>query len=141
MKKYNIFDCSEIIVPEISDERGNLAVIQGDVIPFEIKRVFFIYDVPQGKSRGGHAHKEQTTILFALNGSLEVVLDDGIQKRTVVLDNPAKGLILQPGVWSILQNFQTGTVCLAVNSGLYDESDYIRSYDLFLETVVLAQEC
>ncbi len=128
-------------VPEIQDERGNLAVIQGDIISFDIKRVFFIYEVPRGKSRGGHAHKEQTTILFALNGSLEVVLDDGIQKRTVVLDNPAKGLILQPGIWSILQNFQTGTVCLAVNSGLYDESDYIRSYDQFLEMVALTQEC
>lgn len=141
MKKYSIFDCSEIIVPEISDERGNLAVIQGDVIPFEIKRVFFIYDVPQGKSRGGHAHREQTTILFALNGSFEVLLDDGIQQRRVVLDDPTKGLILQPGVWSILENFEIGTVCLTVNSGEYDESDYIRSYEVFLQLLALTQEC
>ncbi|MCS4238155.1 hypothetical protein M2306_001740 [Myroides gitamensis] len=141
MKKYTIFDCSEIIVPEISDERGNLAVIQGEVIPFEIKRVFFIYDVPQDKSRGGHAHKEQTTVLFALNGSFEVILDDGIQKRKVVLNDPTKGLMLQPGVWSVLENFYPGTICLTVNSGVYDESDYIRSYDVFLESVALTQEC
>lgn len=141
MKKYSIFDCSEIVVPAIRDERGNLAVIQEEVIPFEIKRIFFIYDVPQDKQRGGHAHKEQTTILFALNGRFEVVLDDGIQKRTVVLQDPTKGLILQPGVWSVLQNFETGTVCLSINSGVYDESDYIRDYELFLEQVALIQEC
>jgi len=140
MKKYSIFDCSEIVVPEICDERGNLAVIQGEVIPFEIKRVFFIYGVPQDRQRGGHAHKEQTTILFALNGSFEVVLDDGIQKRTVILQEPTKGLILQPGVWSVLQKFQAGTVCLSVNSGIFEESDYIRDYDLFLEQVALIQE-
>ncbi|MGS4347141.1 sugar 3,4-ketoisomerase [Myroides odoratus] len=141
MKKYSIFDCSEIIVPEIRDERGNLAVIQGDLIPFEIKRVFFIYEVPQDKQRGGHAHREQTTILFALNGRFEVVLDDGLQKRTVVLNDPTKGLVLQPGIWSVLQNFQAGTVCLSINSGVYEESDYIRDYDLFLEQVALIQEC
>ncbi|WP_410880515.1 sugar 3,4-ketoisomerase [Myroides sp. DW712] len=141
MKKYSIFDCNEIVVPAIRDERGNLAVIQGDLIPFEIKRVFFIYEVPQDKQRGGHAHKQQTTILFALNGSFEVVLDDGLQKRTVVLNNPTKGLVLQPGVWSVLQNFQVGTVCLSINSGVYEESDYIRDYDLFLEQVALIQEC
>ena len=141
MKKYSIFDCSEIIVPEIRDERGNLAVIQGDLIPFEIKRVFFIYEVPQDKQRGGHAHREQTTILFALNGCFEVVLDDGLQKRTVVLNDPTKGLVLQPGIWSVLQNFQAGTVCLSINSGVYEESDYIRDYDLFLEQVALIQEC
>lgn len=141
MNKYSIFDCSEIVVPAICDERGNLAVIQEEVIPFEIKRVFFIYEVPQDKQRGGHAHKEQTTILFALNGSFEVVLDDGMQKRTVVLQDPTKGLLLQPGVWSVLQNFQTGTVCLSINSDIYQESDYIRDYDLFLEQVALIQEC
>ncbi len=140
MKKYSIFDCSEIVVPQIMDERGNLAVIQEETIPFEMKRLFFIYGVPQDKNRGGHAHKQQTTILFAINGSFEVTLDDGIQKRKVRLEDPTKGLILQPGIWSVLDNFEQGTVCLAVNSGVYDERDYIRSYDLFLASRALTQE-
>lgn len=140
MKKYSIFDCSEIVVPQIIDERGNLAVIQEETIPFEMKRLFFIYGVPQGKNRGGHAHQQQTTILFAISGRFDVILDDGIEKRTVRLEDPTKGLVLQPGIWSVLENFVQGTVCLAVNSGLYDESDYIRSYDLFLASRVLTQE-
>lgn len=140
MRKYSIFDCSEVIVPQIIDERGNLAVIQEETIPFEMKRLFFIYGVPQDKNRGGHAHQKQTTILFAINGSFDVILDDGFQKRKVHLNEPTKGLVLQPGIWSVLENFEKGTVCLAVNSGLYDESDYIRSYDLFLASRVLTQE-
>ena len=140
MKRYSIFDCSEINVPERNDDRGNLAVIQGDTIPFEIKRLFFIYEIPDGKNRGGHAHREQRTILFAVHGSFDVVLDDGRGKRTVHLNQPAIGLLLQPGVWSRLENFTTGTVCLAVNSDEYNESDYIRSYDEFLELTSLFQE-
>lgn len=140
MKKYSIFDCREISVPQIIDERGNLAVIQEEIIPFEIKRLFFIYGVPQDQNRGGHAHKEQTTVLFALHGSFDVLLDDGVHKRKVRLNEPTRGLILQPGIWSVLDNFETGTVCLAVNSDLYDESDYIRSYELFLAMIALTQQ-
>ncbi|MBB1149516.1 FdtA/QdtA family cupin domain-containing protein [Myroides sp. NP-2] len=140
MKKYSIFDCREIVVPQLMDERGTLAVIEENILPFEIKRLFFIYGVPRDKHRGGHAHKEQTTVLFAINGSFEVMLDDGNQKRKVYLEDPTKGLILQPGIWSVLDNFEAGTVCLAVNSGAYDESDYIRSYDLFLASRALLQE-
>ncbi|MBB1139047.1 FdtA/QdtA family cupin domain-containing protein [Myroides sp. WP-1] len=140
MKKYTIFDCSEINIPEIIDERGNLAVIQEDTVPFAIKRLFFIYDVPHGKNRGGHAHKEQSTVLFALHGSLDVILDDGIHSRKVHLHEPTTGLLLQPGIWSKLENFDAGTVCLAVNSDVYDEGDYIRSYELFLALVASTQE-
>ncbi|WP_413513867.1 sugar 3,4-ketoisomerase [Myroides odoratus] len=140
MNKYSIFDCCEIEVPEIKDDRGNLAVVQEDIIPFEIKRFFFIYGVPNGKARGGHAHKEQKTVLFAVNGSFEVTLQDGINTKTVLLDRPTKGLILQSGIWSVLENFNVGSVCLAVNSGVYDESDYIRDLDTFLQSVALTQQ-
>jgi len=140
MKKYTVSDCIPINVPTILDERGNLAVIQEDTIPFAIKRLFFIYEVPHGKSRGGHAHKEQTTILFALHGSFDLLLDDGYKKKRILLDEPTKGIVLQPGIWSELENFSPGTVCLAVNSDIYDEADYIRDYPLFLEYFALAQE-
>ncbi len=132
MSRYNVLDCKIITLPQMSDERGHLAVLENDILPFAIARLFFIYGVPQGKNRGGHAHKEQTTVLFALNGSIEVVLKDGVTETTVKLIHPTQGLILQPGIWSDLIFKDEQTVCLAVNSGAYNEADYIRDYQAFL---------
>ncbi len=132
MSKYTVSDCKIITLPQMSDERGHLAVLENDVLPFAVARLFFIYEVPVGKTRGGHAHKEQTTVLFALNGSVEIVLKDGITEEKVKIDHPTKGLILQPGIWSDLLFENPQTVCLAVNSGAYNEADYIRDFQEFL---------
>lgn len=132
MSQFTVSDCKIITLPQMSDERGHLAVLENEYLPFTVARLFFIYEVPEGKHRGGHAHKEQITILFALNGSIEITLKDGISEKRVKLTHPTEGLILQPGIWSDLAFENTKTVCLAVNSGTYDEADYIRDYQEFL---------
>lgn len=120
-------------IPKISDPdgRGNLSVIEKDIIPFEIKRVYYLYDVPSDSSRGGHAHKELQQFLIALSGSFDVVLDDGTQRRTITLNRPNKGLLIPNGIWRELENFSAGSVCLSLVSEVYEESDYIRDYETF----------
>ena len=123
----------EIIdIPKIKDTRGNLAVIEKQILPYKIKRVYYLYDVPSDAYRGGHAHKEQYEFLIAVSGSFEVVLDDGNTKETVMLNKPDKGLLIPTGVWRELQNFSAGSVCLVLASGEFDEGDYIRDYSEFL---------
>ena len=121
-----------INIPTIEDTRGNLAVIENNTVPFDIKRVYYLYDVPTDAYRGGHAHKEQQEFLVALSGSFDVVLDDGESKHRVMLNKPNQGLLVNTGMWRELENFSSGAVCLVLNSGAFDESDYIRHYDQFM---------
>ncbi len=120
-----------ITIPKIEDTRGNLAVIEKESIPFEIKRVYYLYDVPTGAYRGAHAHKEQSEFLIALSGSFEVVLDDGFETRRIMLNKPNIGLFIPTMMWRELDNFSSGSVCLVLASDTFDESDYIREYDKF----------
>ncbi len=122
-------------IPTIKDTRGNLAIIEKDTIPFEIKRVYYLYDIPTDAYRGGHAHIEQEEFLVALSGSFDVVLDDGQKKHRVMLSKPNVGLYIPTGVWRELENFSSGSVCLVLNSGEFDESDYIRDYATFRDSM------
>jgi len=121
-------------IPKIKDVRGNLSVIEKDTIPFDIKRVYYLYDVPSDAYRGGHAHKEQLELLIALSGSFEVTLDDGKSKRSIILNKPNKGLLIPKGIWRELQDFSSGSVCLVLASDVFDEEDYIRDYNDFLSS-------
>ena len=123
-----------IKIPVIEDLRGNLAVIQNDVLPFEFKRIYYLFDVPSTAFRGGHSHIAQQEVLIALSGSFEVVLDDGQEKRTVLLNKPNIGLLIGTGIWRELQNFSSGAVCLVLASDVFEESDYIRDYNDFLKS-------
>lgn len=130
-----IDDCVLIDLPKITDPRGNLTFLEsGKHIPFDIKRVFYLYDVPTGEDRGAHAHKELHQFLICLSGSFDVALDDGYAKKTIHLNRPWKGLHVPPMVWASEINFDPGSVCLVLTSDFYNEADYIRDYDLYLST-------
>ncbi|MCH9659734.1 MAG: FdtA/QdtA family cupin domain-containing protein [Bacteroidetes bacterium] len=129
----DIRDCEIIEIPKIADPRGNLAVIEKDVLPYAIERVYYLYDVPSDAARGGHAHIDQLEFLVALSGSFSVILDDGNEKETIVLNKPNKGLLIPTGIWRELEDFSSGSVCLVLSSGEFLESDYIRAYDDFIE--------
>ena len=122
-------------IPKVEDHRGNIAVIENDVVPFEIKRVYYLYDVPSTAQRGGHAHKEQIELLIALSGSFDVILKDGKNTQTVTLNKPDKGLLIKTNVWRELENFSSGSVCLVVVSDVFNEEDYIRNYDDYLQYI------
>lgn len=124
-----------IDIPKISDPdgRGNLSVVEKELIPFQIKRVYYLYDVPSDSSRGGHAHIELQQFLIALSGSFDVVLTNGNEKQTITLNKPNKGLYIPNGIWRELDNFSAGAVCLSLVSDIYKEEDYIRDYDDFLK--------
>lgn len=122
-----------IEIPKIEDRRGNLAVIEKDLLPYEVKRVYYLYDVPSDAYRGGHAHIEQYEFLIALSGSFEVIVDDGDKKQTITLNKPNKGLLIPIGIWRELENFSSGSVCLVLASDVFDEADYIRDYNDFLK--------
>ena len=120
-----------ITLPKIEDPRGNLSVIQGNTIPFKINRVYFLYDVPSGAERGGHAHKNQQEFIIAVSGSFEVVLNTGTEEKVYHLFKPNKGLYVPVNTWRELRNFSSGSVCLVVSSDEFDESDYIRDFNEF----------
>ncbi len=122
----------KIKIPKIEDRRGNLAVIEKDVIPFVSKRVYYLFDVPSGASRGGHAHKKLYQFLIALSGSFDVILDDGKTKTILTLNRPDEGLLIPNGYWRELENFSSAGICLVLASEEFDEDDYIREYDDFL---------
>ena len=124
--------CTLINLPKISDTRGNLTFIEGNKhIPFEIKRVYYIYDVPGGESRGGHAHKRLQQFIIAASGSFDVIVDDGVKRKRFNLNRAYYGLYIPPMIWRELNNFSSGAVCLVLASELYDEDDYIRDYEIF----------
>lgn len=132
MNKQTLNDIQLINIPKITDPRGNLAVVEKDTLPFAIKRVYYLYDVPSDSARGGHAHKEQSEFLIALSGSFVVTLDDGNDKKEILLNKPDRGLLIPTGIWRELNDFSSGAVCLVVSSGEFDEADYIREYRDFL---------
>jgi hypothetical protein len=129
-----VFDCSLIYLPRIQNRAGNITPIENCVeIPFSVKRVFYLYDIPGGEGRGAHAHKECHQFLVAASGSFEVLLDDGKSKRLVHLNRPYLGLHIPPGIWASEINFSSGSICLVLASQPYDEIDYIRDYNEFLK--------
>jgi dTDP-4-dehydrorhamnose 3,5-epimerase-like enzyme len=121
-----------IHIPVVEDIKGNLAFIQKDTIPFEFKRVYYLFDVPSTSFRGGHSHINQQEFLIPLSGSFEVVLDDGKERTSFLLNKPNFGLLIETGIWRELQNFSSGAVCLVLASDVFEEEDYIRDYDDFL---------
>jgi len=134
--EYNIDDCHLIDIPEIQDDRGTLSFIESNKnIPFEIKNVFYIYDIKRNKTRGNHAHKSLHEFLICISGSCEISLDDGINKKTITLDKPSSGIHLVPYVWTIISPLSNNTICLVLASDYYDDSDYIRNYNEFLDFV------
>lgn len=136
MKKSSVFDCSIIELPKIKNRAGNITPISNDIeVPFNIKRIFYIYDIPAGEDRGAHAHKECHQFLIAASGSFEVELDDGKIKRTVTLNRPNFGLHIQPGIWAAEKSFSSGAICLVLASEKYDETDYIRDYNNYLKYI------
>jgi len=129
---YNNLDEIELLdIPTINDARGNLAVIEKDILPYPIKRVYYLFDVPSDSFRGGHAHKEQLEFLIALSGSFTVTLDNGRSKKSFLLNKPNKGLLLPTGIWRELEDFSSGAICLVLSSGEFEEDDYIRDYRSF----------
>ncbi|WP_147678944.1 sugar 3,4-ketoisomerase [Algibacter pacificus] len=131
MIKTTIKDLQIIDIPKISDPRGNLSVIEKNTLPFEVKRVYYLYDVPSDSYRGGHAHKKLYQFLVSLSGSFDVLLKDGENQTKFTLNKPNKGLLIVPGIWRELENFSSGSVCLVLASDVFDESDYIRDFTDF----------
>jgi hypothetical protein len=130
----SIANCKIIELPKILDHRGNLTFIEGkNHIPFDIKRVYFLYDVPGGAARGGHAHKDLRQLIIAMSGSFDVLLDDGNEKKRFHLNRSYYGLYVCPMIWRELDNFSSGSVCMVLASNLYDEEDYYREYGTFIE--------
>jgi hypothetical protein len=125
--------CKIIELPRITDARGNLTFVEsGNQIPFDIQRVYYLYDVPGGAQRGGHAHKELFQLIIAISGSFDVVLDDGTKKKRVHMNRSYNGLYVCPMIWRELENFSSGSVCMVLASNRYDEDDYYRDYATFI---------
>ena len=127
---YKIID-----IPKINNTKGNIGVIENDTIPFDVKRVFYLFDVPSGAKRGGHANKKTNQVLIAISGSFDVVLKDGNSKEIVKLNRPDKGLLIENNIWRELENFSSGSVCLVLASEEFSEDDYIRNYKEYLSFV------
>ena len=133
-REVTVSDCSLLDLPKIQDRAGNITPIhENRDLPFDIRRVFYLYDIPGGESRGAHAHRTCHQFMVAASGSFEIMLDDGKNKKTVALNRPYHGLHVPPGIWAAEQAFSSGSVCLVLASHLYDEKDYLREYDAFLE--------
>ncbi|PIF59871.1 FdtA/QdtA family cupin domain-containing protein [Flavobacterium sp. 2] len=129
-----IQDITLIKIPVVEDLSGNLAFIQNGILPFEFKRVYYLFDVPSTAFRGGHSHIDQHEVLIALSGSFEVIVNDGKEKKSYLLNKPNVGLHLPNGIWRELENFSSGSVCLVLASDVFEEMDYIRDYETFLKS-------
>lgn len=124
-------------IPKIEDFRGNIAVIEKDLLPFPIKRVYYLFDVPSNARRGGHAHKEQLELLIPLSGSFDVLLNNGTETKSITLNKPNKGLLIKSNTWRELDNFSSGAVCLVISSGEFLEEDYIRDFEEYISYLKL----
>lgn len=132
----SLFDCKIIELPKISDPRGNLTFVEGgNQIPFDIRRVYYLYDVPGGAERGGHAHKGLSQLIIAMSGSFDVILDEGGEKKRFHLNRSYQGLYVCPMMWRELDNFSSGSVCMVLASNAYEESDYYRDYNEYLKAI------
>ncbi|MCX6266785.1 MAG: FdtA/QdtA family cupin domain-containing protein [Bacteroidetes bacterium] len=133
MKNSSIFDCCVIPLSKIHNRAGNITIVEGiKNLPFDVNRVYYLYDIPGGEARGGHAHKALIQLIVAASGSFDVLLDDGTNKKIVKLNRPDYGLLVVPGIWRELFEFSSGAICLVLVSTKYEESDYIRIYDDYL---------
>ena len=136
--KTKLQDVRVIDIPKIVDPkgRGKLSVVEKVIIPFSIKRVYYLYDVPSDSYRGGHAHKNLIQFMIPLSGSFEVLLDDGINKKKIMLNKPNKGLLIPQGIWREMDNFSSGAICMVLASENYEESDYYRDYSEFQKSKI-----
>ncbi len=131
-KNSSIYDCVILPLNKVHNRAGNITIVEGEInVPFDVKRVYYLYDIPGGEDRGGHAHKELRQLIIAASGSYNVILDDGINKKVVTLNRPNYGLLIVPGIWRELMEFSSGAICLVLASEIYNELDYIRLYDVF----------
>lgn len=134
MQSNTVYDCTIVHLDKHHHAKGNITVVEnGITVPFDVRRAYYLYDVPGGESRGGHAHKELSQLIVAASGSFDVTLDDGNIKRTFTLNRPYQGLYIVPGIWRELNNFSSGSVCLVLASHPYDEHDYIRNYEEYIQ--------
>jgi len=141
MKRSQISDCSIIELPKVHFKAGNMSIVDGiNEVPFKVDRVFWIYDIPAGESRGAHAHKECHQFIIAARGSFEVEADNGTEKKTFYLNRPFYGLHVPPGIWAHEFNFSAGAICLVLTSHPYDDGDYIKSYDEYQRFIRLGKE-
>lgn len=141
MNRTTVYDCSILELPKIENPAGNITPINSGVeVPFDIKRVYYLYDVPGGATRGGHSHKELEQMIVAASGSFDVILDDGNSQRTVHLDRPYLGLLMPQMIWRELVNFSSGGICLVLASQKYNPDDYIRDYNEFLQLKKVTDE-
>jgi oxalate decarboxylase/phosphoglucose isomerase-like protein (cupin superfamily) len=136
MSRATVFDCSIIYLPQVGDRNGHITAINNfDEVPFDVKRVFYLYDIPGGESRGAHAHKECHQFLVAASGAYEVLLNDGKTQRQVQINRPNIGLYIPPRIWASEINFSAGSICLVLASHEYNEGDYLREYSEYLNYV------
>ena len=135
IKKHSVSDCGILELDRHHSQRkGDISVVEnGKEVPFDVKRIYYLYDVPGGADRGGHAHKELYQLIIAASGSFTVTLDDGTNKKAFTLNRPYQGLLVKPGIWRTLTDFSSGSICMVLASEKYDEKDYIRSYEDFVE--------
>lgn len=134
LKNNTVFDCSIVDVSKVHNKAGNVTVVEnGKNIPFDVKRIYYLYDIPSGESRGGHAHYELEQYIIAASGSFDVLLDDGKNRKIVTLNRPNLALHVVPGLWRELDNFSSGSICMVLASHKYDECDYIRDYEKYIE--------
>lgn len=132
--KNSVYDCVIIPLSKIHNRAGNITIVDGETnIPFVVKRIYYLYDIPSGETRGGHAHKELYQLIVAASGSFDVLLDDGQNKKIVTLNRPDYGLMIVPGIWRELFEFSSGAICLVLASHKYTASDYISEYEDFLK--------
>ena len=134
LKNNTVFDCSVIDMSKVHATTGNITVLENGVnVPFDVKRVYYLYDVPSGEERGGHAHYELEQYIVAASGSFDVILDDGVNRRSISLNRPNLALHIVPGLWRSLDNFSSGSICMVLASHVYNEADYLRNYVKYLK--------